>query len=199
MSAVLGPIHEWMYNKVIIQEKIISAIVELADDKGWQHAILGKADFPSLEEVIDLSNIHGSLFGMIDETETRYAKLVSELMKEDVERSYDIEKMVTSCGVSIALQPQTSAVNTYQQLESYLLDGMPCDHAMRICESSDSRVEVMRTMDTHSAYWENAGLTGDIYYNLRGKFVAGLLSQSGFCCRETATGIYEMVPLCNNH
>ena len=123
MSAVLGPIHEWMYNKVIIQEKIISAIVELADDKGWQHAILGKADFPSLEEVIDLSNIHGSLFGMIDETETRYAKLVSELMKEDVERSYDIEKMVTFCGVSIALQPQTSAVNTYQQFEGYLLDG----------------------------------------------------------------------------
>lgn len=61
MSAVLGPIHEWMYNKVIIQEKIIGA------------------------------------------------------------------------------------------------------HAMRICESSDSRVEVMRTMDTHSAYWENVGLTGDIY------------------------------------
>lgn len=197
MSAVLGPIHEWMYNKVIVQENLISGIVKLADESEWNHSIIAIESFPTLEETIDLSNIHGSLFGMIDETETRYAKLVSELIKEDMGRCCDIEKMVTSCGVSIALQPQTSAVNTYQQLEGYLLDGMPCDHAMRICESSDSRVEVMRTMDTHSAYWENVGLTGDIYYNLRGKFVAGLLSKSGFCCRETEAGIYEIVPLCN--
>ena len=34
MSVVLGPIHEWMYNKVIVQEKIITDIVKLADEKG---------------------------------------------------------------------------------------------------------------------------------------------------------------------
>ena len=64
---------------------------------------------------------------------------------------------------------------------------------MRICESSDERVEVMRTMDTHSSYWTNAGLTGDVYYNLRKAFVNGLLSNSGYCCNEVEAGVYEIV------
>lgn len=83
MSVVLGPIHDWMYNKVIFQEKIIGEIVKLADEKSLAHTIKSKKGMPALEEVIDLNNIHGSLSGMIDETERRYAKLVSETVKEE--------------------------------------------------------------------------------------------------------------------
>ena len=42
MSVVLGPIHERMYNKVIVQEKINTDIVKLADEKGWEHSVMAK-------------------------------------------------------------------------------------------------------------------------------------------------------------
>ena len=63
---------------------------------------------------------------------------------------------------------------------------------MRICENTDSRVEIMRVMDTHSSYWADAGLTGDIYYCLRSAFVKSLLTNTGFCCNEIEPGIYEI-------
>ena len=193
MSAVLGPIHEWMYNKVIVQEKIITDIVKLADEKGWEHSVMAKKTFPSLEESIDLSNIHGSLLGMIEEVETRYATLVSEILQGDMSRYSLLEETISDSGVNMAIPTQESAVDTYGQLEGLLLDGMPCDHSMRICENTDSRVEVMRTMDTHSIYWEKAGLTGDVYYNLRKIFVDGLLKNSGYYCKEVESGIFEIV------
>lgn len=195
MSAVLGPIHEWMYNKIIVQEKIITEIVKLADEKDWEHSVMAKEDFQSLEEVIDLGNIHGSLFGMIEETERRYANLVAELLQADnnMSRYSDIEKVVGECGTLMAISSQSSAVDTYQQIESHLLDGMPCDHVMKLCKNSNSRVEVMRTLDTHSSYWTDAGLTGDIYFDLRAGFVSGLLSKSGYCIKEIESGIFEIV------
>ena len=193
MSAVLGPIHEWMYNKVLVQEKIISEIASHADDKGWEHSVMAKDNFKSLEEVIDLTNIHGSLFGMIEEVENRYATLVAELLQADMNRYSEIEEVVTACGVLMAVPSKNTASDVYSAMEGKLLDGMPCDHAMRICEDTDSRVEVMRTLDTHSSYWTNSGLTGETYYDLRKAFVNGLLSNSGYSCNEIEEGIFEIV------
>lgn len=199
MSAVLGPIHELMYNKVIFQEKIIGEIVKLADEKSLAHTIKSKNGMPALEEVIDLSNIHGSLSGMIDETERRYAKLVSELLKADYNNISLIKKAVAAFGEKNAIEPQSSAETAYQRVGNLLLDGMPCDHSMRICENSGERVEVMRTLDTHSKYWEEAGLDGRIYYILRKALVKGLLSNSGFTCNEIEAGVFEIVAETLNH
>ncbi|MCR5580517.1 MAG: PAS domain-containing protein [Pseudobutyrivibrio sp.] len=193
MSAVLGPIHEWMYNKVIFQEKIISEIAAMADENGLAHSIEAKTDFPRIDEVIDLSNIHGSLSGMIDEAESRYAAIVAELLQTDAASFPKIEKAVIDCGMANAMESQKSAAGVYKLLEDILLDGMPCDHSMQVRDSSDERVEVMRTLDTHSKYWEDAGLHGALYYKLRKALINGLLSQSGYTCNELEDGVFEIV------
>ena len=40
---------------------------------------------------------------------------------------------------------------------------------------------------------KKAGLTGDVYYNLRKVFVDGLLKNSGYYCKEVESGIFEIV------
>ena len=35
MSAFLGPIHYWMYNKIQVQEKMTEDISNLAVNRGW--------------------------------------------------------------------------------------------------------------------------------------------------------------------
>ena len=77
MSAFLGPIHFWLYNKIGNQEKLTKEIADLAVQNGW---IEDEACFiktlPPLETVIDEGNIHGWLQAQISDAETRYASLV---------------------------------------------------------------------------------------------------------------------------
>ena len=35
MSAFLGPIHYWLYNKIIVQEELTADIAGLAVSNGW--------------------------------------------------------------------------------------------------------------------------------------------------------------------
>ena len=68
MSAFLGPIHSLMYNRIITMQQVINAIAELTEAEGWNvdvNAFVIK-EFPPIEEAVDLSNIHASLFGMVD-------------------------------------------------------------------------------------------------------------------------------------
>ena len=71
MSAFLGPIHSLMYNRIITMQQVINAIAELTEAEGWNvdvNAFVIK-EFPPIEEAVDLSNIHASLFGMVDGAE----------------------------------------------------------------------------------------------------------------------------------
>ena len=64
MSAFLGPIHYWLYNKIRFQEDLSDSILEAAKAKGWDES--GKlqenytiCELKPLEELIDLADIHG--------------------------------------------------------------------------------------------------------------------------------------------
>ena len=73
MSAFLGPIHFWLYNKIGKQEELTKAIAAYAEEKAWiENQKKYTKDLPALEDVIDESNIHGWLQGQIHDTETRY-------------------------------------------------------------------------------------------------------------------------------
>ena len=65
MSAFLGPIHFWLYEKILFQEKVTAMIAEKAVANGWisdaeefENKYVQK-EIPALESVIDESNIHG--------------------------------------------------------------------------------------------------------------------------------------------
>lgn len=199
MSAVLGPIHEWMYNKVIIQERIIKTVIDLALTLGWESQIAGKniseftqESFPPLNIAIDINNIHASLSGLIDDVETRYAVLVSSLINFDNSRLDAIENAVFKFGQASAIGVQSSADDAYNAINGMLLDGMPCDHSMMVTESNPIRVRVTRTLDMHSQYWLKAGSNGDVYYRLRAAFIRGVLSGSGYTFNENGDGNFEI-------
>ena len=56
MSAVLGPIHQWMFDKIRLQEQLTGEIAEKAVENGWEDresALIEKctkADNRTLEE-----------------------------------------------------------------------------------------------------------------------------------------------------
>lgn len=59
MSAFLGPIHFWLYNKIGKQEELTKAIASMAAGNGWiSDRTAYIRDLPALEDVIDESNMH---------------------------------------------------------------------------------------------------------------------------------------------
>ena len=66
MSAFLGPVHFWLYDKIGRQEELTKAVALYASENGWiadQNDYI--KDLPALEGVIDTGNIHGWLQNQI--------------------------------------------------------------------------------------------------------------------------------------
>ncbi|EHM42460.1 hypothetical protein [Anaeroglobus geminatus] len=63
MSAYLGPIHFWLYNKILFQEDLLDAIAAYAVNNNWltadEAATYTAADRRELSEAVDGANIHG--------------------------------------------------------------------------------------------------------------------------------------------
>src|SRR3712207_5081431 len=122
MSAFLGPIHYWLYNKIQLQEEMICKIVDLAEEKQWiSEGELRKkyvhAEKRDLEDLIDTDNIHGWLQGQITDAETRYAALVSQLLKDDPARKEALLQLAFSFGKEHAVQGEVSVNDIYRKLE----------------------------------------------------------------------------------
>ena len=71
MSAFLGPIHFWLYNKIQFQENLIDELVAYVTAKGWSDKAdqYVSTDRRKLDEVIDEANIHGWLQSRIHDAE----------------------------------------------------------------------------------------------------------------------------------
>ncbi|SDH97387.1 hypothetical protein SAMN05421493_10667 [Pseudobutyrivibrio sp. 49] len=180
MSAFLGPIHSLMYNRIITLQQVINALADLSKVEGWNADVDDYViqEFPPIEEVVDLSNIHASLFGMVDGAEKRFAGVVSAIARENYERLEKIEATVKSVGESMKIEGVNSPEEACARLQEILLDGMPCDRASMVNQYADGSCEIIRTMDLHSSYFEEAGLDGDLYYQLLKSFVTGLFADS---------------------
>ena len=100
MSAFLGPIHYWLFNKITNLETIEMKIINTETPKDYM--LLSK----KLEDVIDQTMIHQSLQNMIRITETRFSKVVKESMEKD---SFDTLKKHLFNRVHVtALKPKTN-------------------------------------------------------------------------------------------
>lgn len=179
MSAFLGPIHYWLYNKIQLQESLTESITEYdktIDEK--LDKLCGTVERRPLEEVIDTANIHGWLQGQIEIAETRFALAVTTLLNVGVNLD-DIKLMARKFGSTHPLLADT-APEVFKQLGDLLLDGMPCDHVNQVTEQDDEKVVWMRTTDIHKPHWDKAD--GDIsnYYALRSELILGMLQESGF-------------------
>ena len=191
MSAFLGPIHFWLYNKIQFQENLIDELVAYVTAKGWSDKAdqYVSTDRRKPDEVIDEANIHGWLQSRIHDAEGRYAALVLDAAGDDAEKFDALKQAAHDFGVKQGLQAAT-APEAFHRLDDLLLDGMPCDQVNRVRESNDARIAWDRTMDLHSEFWQGHG---DRYYALRQALVDGLLSATGYALENPAEGQYEIV------
>lgn len=191
MSAFLGPIHFWLYNKIQFQENLIDELVAYVTAKGWSDKAdqYVSTDRRKLDEVIDEANIHGWLQSRIHDAEGRYAALVLDAAGDDGEKFDALKQAAHDFGAKQGLQAAT-APEAFHRLDDLLLDGMPCDQVNRVRESDDARIAWDRTMDLHSDFWQGHG---DRYYALRQALVDGLLSATDYALESPAEGQYEIV------
>lgn len=185
MSAFLGPIHYWLYNKIKIQQELVDDIMMLShkidnpsiDLKKELDTKFGVSETRPLEEVIDQGNIHGWLQSCVSQAEYKLAYSITKLLNTKPELFKDIELIYKNKGIEKSGAIVTNnASEIYKAISDSLLDGMPCDHANIILEEDENKVIWKRNICVHKNYWDEVG--GDInnYYSFREAFIRGLLS-----------------------
>ena len=178
MSAFLGPIHSLMYQRVKNVHQIVNELAAFADEQDWgvsrEDYVVN--EFAPIEEVIDLSNIHDSLSGMVNHAEETYAAAIAMLLKEHPERLPMIENKLRQIGAATPIGGDLSGEQVCYRLQDILLDGMPCDRASEITLDENGNVQIVRRVDLHSGYFEAVGLDGALYEQLLQCYIEGLLS-----------------------
>lgn len=160
MSAFLGPIHARMYGKVQAVNTLADTIAAFSDAQGWTSALLTdlRASLPApsgtLEQVIDLSQIHASLSGLVDQAERRLAFAVTHAIASDAAHIQDLCTLMENQGAQAAPQTTESCVAAWQTMDTYWLDGMPCDGGVQFLQTEPDEV-VWSVHGQHPApdYW----------------------------------------------
>lgn len=202
MSAFLGKIHYWLYNKIQLHEKLIEDIAELAKKNGYDsEAILNRSFFKygypitgSLEENIEHSNIHGWLQERIMSVESRLAYVVTELLNNNVIKKEEVSDIFYQNGVDIIKKLEISGGSPqdfFNLIFDYMLEGMPCDRVNEVVENDPNKIVWRTTRDLHKNYWEQA--SGDVsnFNYFVDAWINGFLSESctGYKCTREENGI----------
>lgn len=199
MSAFLGPIHYWLYNKINLQQDLVDEIVNYGKQEGISgldkalEEKYGSCERRPLDEVIDEGNIHGWLQDKVSRVEYKLADAVTQILKKDevaiealktIFREHGKEKGRTLDGNDLG--------QIYKMISDSLLDGMPCDHANRLLEESENTVIWQRVNCVHAHYWETVGGEIKIYYMLRDAWLQGLISSLDVTLTKRDEGTYVL-------
>ncbi len=188
MSAFLGPIHYWVYNKILVGENIQKQVLDFAKNKGIDidsikskaYEKYGEPDYSNLEDVIDEGNIHGWLQGRIDSLEYRLASIVTDILKENI-KIEDIKEVFRSNGKEVFQNVEDkslSADGLFKVIFDNLVEGMPCDRVNLVEEESDEKVVWITTTCVHKRFWDAVGGDVNNYYMLKDGWIEGFVSSS---------------------
>lgn len=202
MSAFLGKIHYWLYNKIQLHEDLLEEVLKLAEEKNINIEELKtkyyeKYGYPErrpLEEVIDQGNIHGWLQSKIQSVEYRIAAIVTELINkydikiEEIASVYYINGTKTMKNIK---GEDYSLQNLYTLIFDFMIEGMPCDNVNKVVSNTENEFSWQTTTCLHKDYWEEAN--GDVanFYTLRDSWINGFLKASGknYSYSRTADGL----------
>ena len=188
MSAFLGPIHYWVYNKILVGENIQKEVLEFAKNRGINvdsikskaYEKYGEPDYSNLEDVIDEGNIHGWLQGRLDSLEYRLASIVTDILKENI-KIEEIKEVFKSNGKEVfenIEDKSLSADGLFKVIFDNLVEGMPCDRVNLVEEESDEKVVWITTTCVHKRFWDAVGGDVNNYYILKDGWIEGFVSSS---------------------
>ena len=143
MSEFLGPIHYMMYDKIKFQDKITNYLLD--GDTSEVDKIENPVSTDPLDTLIDQENIHGWLDSRIDVVENRLNYALHHANKAK-EKMYDL-------GVETSKGKDFSDYNViFNDLNGYLLDGMPCDRGLSAQVDNDGNLYLITNNNLHSKY-----------------------------------------------
>lgn len=191
MSAFLGHIHYWLYNKILLQEEQTRDIAMYAQKNGCINKdTYTYADGRPLEEIIDEGNIHGWLQEHIHSAESGYAQLVTDI----ISAGGTLEQLKTVAfefGRKHSFAGDTPEA-AYKFYNDSFVNGMPCDGVNQLTDKSDNSISWTEMLDVHSEYWQSIGGNSDDYYELRSAVLNGMLDGTEFAFEETAPNSYRI-------
>ena len=191
MSLFLGKIHYWLFNKIVWFEDLEEEIKVLAKEEGLDVDNLSKEingkygeRLPKLplEEMIDTSNIHGWLQGKIHSAEYRLATwtvklLEKEKSKEQLETLY--KKQCIKAGKEALEEGKNldNAIDIFNAINDYILDGMPCDRVNEVIEQEEYKVLWKRRLCVHKDIWDKVGGDVELFYELRNLWIESFVQE----------------------
>ena len=202
MSAFLGPIHTWLYNKVLWHEALLQDILKTASEKSFDTSQLesenisryGAPELGPLEDVIEGSNIHGWLQDKIESLEYRMANTITTLVKENILTIEDLKILYRKNG-KLAIKKIPVHLNQpdqiFKAIFDFQLDGMPCDRINNPIEGSENHFKWLKRTCLHTAYWEAVDGDIDLYNTLRNQWLDAFISDD-FKLITSDDGVYEI-------
>jgi hypothetical protein len=207
VSLFLGKIHYWLYNKILMCERIEEEIIERVKDKDngiddlvkhINHEFGAPTGKKMLEEIIDTSNIHGWLQQRIESAELRQAALITQLLQWSSSYKVELLKIYTKQGEDAAHGYENTVVSPeeiFNALNDFILEGMPCDRVNKVNESNNNEFSWETSMCLHKSYWDRVG--GDIrnFYELREVWIKAFVKtiNSEFKYEKSESGLNRII------
>ena len=198
MSAFLGPIHFWLYRKIMIQQSFTNQLscelLDLEHKKKLSTMLdqtVGTIPQESLEEQIDTMNIHGWLQDKIRIAEVRLGYVVEEI-KKTTGSLVKAQQIALEFGRSLCESNSLTPEEGYKLIEDNLLSGMPCDRVNVILEHDENHLKYQQSIEIHDKFWSQADADIKDYYLLRNKIIEGMLSKCGLTFSVFNNEIYEI-------
>jgi len=191
MSLFLGKIHYWLFNKIVWFEDLEEEIIDLAKSEGLDIDTLSKEinnkygeRLPKLplEDMIDTSNIHGWLQDKIHSAEYRLATWTVKILekengKKKLEDLYIKQGLKAANEIIQSGRDLNSAVDIYNAVNDYILDGMPCDRVNEVLLQEENKVLWKRRLCVHKNLWDAVGGDVNLFYSLRDLWISSFVNK----------------------
>lgn len=195
MSAFLGNIHYWLYNKIQLHEDILDEVIKLAEmrnipvgeAKKEADTKFGKPERGQLEDVINHGNIHGWLQSKIQSVENRTAWIVTYLIKNHDIKPEEISEIYCESGRKAMAEAgcgEFSPKELYGMIFNYMLEGMPCDRVNEPVAESEDEFSWKTTRCLHKECWDSASGDVSTFYTLRDAWIKGFIGENNTYTRS---------------
>ena|SRR3712207_1128605 len=184
MSLFLGPIHHIMYGKIKFQDNLCEYIIDRISEKTGKdfavvvNEVISPLPKGELENVIDKSNIHGSLQAMVSTVESRLALIVSEAIKKGYLSLEDIKIIAKKFGKENSFDKDIKLEEAYQTIGTRILNGMPCDRVEEVLVNDSKSVKWIDRIDIHKDYWNEVERDSSDFYEIRSSLIEGLFEST---------------------
>ena len=191
MSLFLGKIHYWLFNKIVWFEGLEEVVICLAKSENLNIDAISEEikqkygdrlpNIP-LEEMIDTGNIHGWLQEKISSAEGRMAAWTFKILENDKTALSKLENIYTEQGIKAGNEVKDNseqienAVDIYNKINDYILDGMPCDRVNEVITSEENIVKWSRSICVHQNIWERENVPVDLFYTLRSLWIKSFVN-----------------------